>query len=169
MYVEFQSRCKRTKITKATVSPLQKWKITTNIEIDMCACVAHIIKTTKQSNKNPGGYEDETGKNGESVRNRANATKMENARAKQNMKNKHFGLWNEKAFSFGPQHGPNIRKPSFTKIRLRLSKFGYSFVGSLSVYVVHVIVVHWCWCWCFWSLLVPPSVTIVPFCFSYII
>lgn len=76
------------------------------------------------------------------MRNRANATKMENARAKQNMKNKHFGLWNEKAFSFGPQHGPNIRKPSFTKIRLRLSKFGYSFVGSLSVYVVHVIVVR---------------------------
>lgn len=55
------------------------------------------------------------------------------------------------------------------KKSLRLSKFGYSFVGFLSVYVVHVIVVRWCWCWCFWSLFVPPSVTIVPFCFSYII
>lgn len=91
MYVECYSRCKRTKITKATVSPLQKWKITTNIEIDMCMCSTYNKKLQNsqiKTHENEGNWVDwggwDTGKDGgESVRNRANATKMENARAKQ--------------------------------------------------------------------------------------
>lgn len=69
-----------------------------------------------------------------------------------------------------------VRNMAQTYESHRLQKYAWDYLSlvtlSLVLYLFMLFMLSlfvWCWCWCFWSLLVPPSVTIVPFCFSYII